>query len=265
MNLTTFRRLLTLASSGVMLCTALTPAVSASPMEMHVPGVHPIHSDVRTLPPFGAESVTPFAVGKKVLSVGDSWAVHMEAGMRAASPGTVVYGEGHYGCGILDPVDPPTPVCNQWPVLWPQLMSNFHPDAVFMMVAQWDTMPQRTEPDAPARNLDDPTLQQRFAQNLDRALDILTAGNTPVYLMNSMRVYEGGFGQEMNKLLEAAALSHPNVHILDLLDQLCVNGTCPTSIDGTTVYDVTWHTTPPAEKRLGAWILNEMFQPGYRQ
>ncbi|MEU6610911.1 SGNH hydrolase domain-containing protein [Streptomyces shenzhenensis] len=251
-----------LATLGLAVCTAFAPVASAAPTQVHTSGGNPAQAGVRAQPSLGADSVTPFAYGKKVLSVGDSWAVHMEAGMQAASPGTYLYKGGHPGCGILLPVDA-APACNQWPTQWPQMMNDFRPDAVLLMVAQWDTLPQKTAWNAPPRDLSDPTQRQRFTANLDRAIGILSARNTPVYLMNSTRIQDAS-GREMNRLLEDAVRRHANVHLLNVRDQLCEGSICPTYIRGIPVYDVTWHTTPAAEKRLGAWILNQMFQPGYR-
>ncbi|MFD8395508.1 SGNH hydrolase domain-containing protein [Streptomyces sp. NPDC059680] len=200
---------------------------------------------------------------KKVLSVGDSWAVHMQEGMRAASPGTVVYGEGIPGCGIRLTVDNVGSACNQWPVRWPQLMEEYRPDAVLLMIARWDVIPQRSTPNGPARDLTDPVERLRFEQNLDSALDILSARNTPVYVMNDVFVYNTS-SLLMNKLIEIAARHHPNVHVLNLHDQLCHANNCPSTLLGMPVYDATWHTTHGAGMRLGAWILNQMFQPGYQ-
>ncbi|WP_369228701.1 hypothetical protein AB5J52_49815 (plasmid) [Streptomyces sp. R39] len=143
------------------------------------------------------------------------------------------------------------------------MMNDYRPDAVLLMVAQWDTLPQKTAWDAPPRDLSDPVQRQRFTANLDQALNILSVRNTPVYLMNSTRIQDAS-GRAMNQLIEDAVHRHANVHLLNVRDQLCEASVCPTSIGGISVYDVTWHTTPAAEKRLGAWILNQMFQPGYR-
>ncbi|MFQ6198997.1 SGNH hydrolase domain-containing protein [Streptomyces sp. NPDC000405] len=251
-----------LTTLGLAVCTAFAPVASAAPTQVHTSGENSAQAGVRAQPSLGADSVTPFAVGKKVLSVGDSWAVHMEAGMQAASPGTYLYKAGQGGCGILLPVDA-APGCNQWPTQWPRLMNDYRPDAVLLMVAQWDTLPQKTAWNTPPRDLTDPVQQQRFTANLDRAIGILSAWNTPVYLMNSQRIHEAS-GREMNRLIEDAVRRHANAHLLNVRDQLCEGSICPNSIRGIPVYDVTWHTTPAAEKRLGAWILNQMFQPGYR-
>lgn len=259
---------MTFASLCLAACTALAaPAAWATaPTGAHMPGGGPRRAESRAEPSLGADAVTPLAAGKKVLSVGDSWAYHMEAGMRAVSPGTIVYGAGGGGCGILLPVEGVAPACNQWPTSWPQMMDTYHPDAVELMVAVWDLMPQKTSWDAPAQSLSEPAHRLRFTQNLERAINILSVRNTPVYLMNSPRVhdpYTGAWAQEMNELLEEAARSHPNVHVLNIRDQLCDAVSCPAVLHGINVYDETMHTTPAAEKRLGAWILNEMFQPDY--
>ncbi|MGI5444018.1 hypothetical protein ACQEV4_43760 [Streptomyces shenzhenensis] len=143
------------------------------------------------------------------------------------------------------------------------MMNGYRPDAVLLMVAQWDTIPQKTAWDAPPRDLTDPAQQQRFAANLDRAISILSVRNTPVYVMNSSRINDAS-GLAMNWLIDDAVRRHANAHLLNVRDQLCEASFCPTWLNGISVYDWTWHTTPAAEKRLGAWILNQMFQPGYR-
>ncbi|WP_369228703.1 hypothetical protein AB5J52_49825 (plasmid) [Streptomyces sp. R39] len=77
-----------LATLGLAVLTAFAPVASAAPTDVRASGGNPAQGGIRAQPSLGADSVTPLAYGKKVLSVGDSWAVHMEAGMQAASPGT---------------------------------------------------------------------------------------------------------------------------------------------------------------------------------
>ncbi|MEU2717684.1 SGNH hydrolase domain-containing protein [Streptomyces sp. NPDC007205] len=262
MKLNRFRLGIALATSGLALWPALASIASATPVEGHLPGASAARIGIHAEPPLGAAHVTPLAARKKVLSVGDSWAVHMETGMRAASPGTIVYGNGRGGCGIRFTADNEGSTCNQWPTLWPQLMDKYHPDAVLLMVAQWDSQPRKVTWDAPPRDLTDPDQRERFTQNLNRAVDILSARNTPVYVMNAPRI--DASARVADDLIENVARAHANVHVLNLRDQLCDANACPSPIHGIPVYDRTWHTTHGAETRLGAWILNQMFQPRYQ-
>lgn len=153
----------TLTVSGLALWAAPAPVVaSAAPVHHHLPGGIPERIGLGAEPPLGAAHATPLAAGKKVLSVGNSWAVHMEDGMRAASPGTTVYEKGIPGCGIRMTVDNQGS-CNQWPTAWQQMMDEHRPDAVLLMVAQWDSLPRQHTWAAPARDLIDPVERERFA------------------------------------------------------------------------------------------------------
>lgn len=262
MKLNKFKLGIALATSGLALWPAFASIASATPTGEHLPGASSAWVGIRAEPPLGTAHVTPLAAGKRVLSVGDSWSVHMEAGMRAASPGTTVYGKGRGGCGIRFTADNEGSACNQWPTLWPQLMDTYRPDAVFLMVAQWDSQPRKVTWDAPPRDLTDPDQRARFAENLNRAVDILSVRNTPVYVMNAPRL--DASARVVDDLIDNVARTHANVHVLNLRDQLCNDSACPSPIHGIPVYDQTWHTTHGAEMRLGAWILNQMFQPDYQ-
>lgn len=262
MKLNRLKRRVALTTSGLALCSVLAPIASAVPAEVHLlsAGASAEHIAIRGEPPMGTDRATPLAAGKKVLTVGDSWSEHMASGMRAASPGTVVYMKGCGGCGIRFTADNYGSIGNQWPTLWPQLMDKYRPDAVLLMVAQWDSQRRKVTWDAPPRDLTDPDQRERFAQNLDRAVEILSVRNTPVYVMNAVPFDVSA--RVANDVIENVARNHADVHLLNLRDQLCNADACPSRIQGIAVYDQTRHTTPEVDKRLGAWILNQMFQPG---
>ncbi|HEV2637809.1 MAG TPA: SGNH hydrolase domain-containing protein [Actinocrinis sp.] len=240
------------------------PAPAAAAAQTYGSTVSPqLRADVT--PAFGQTVLSPAVHGKTVLVAGDSWAYHMADGMLAAVPQgqDTIVDAGGGGCGIMLPTTPGTPpICNTWQSQWPLLMTRYHPDAVILEISEWDITPQQITAGGPMLNLTDPAYRARFVSNLDQAVNILTAHDTPLYLENSKMEGDKVFGPWatiMNEILREFAQNRPNVHLLDVRDQLCEDEVCPPQLDGVKVYDPTGHTTPDADRRLAVWALNTMF------
>ena len=215
------------------------------------------------LPAFGSSVLSPNAAGKTVLVVGDSWAASMGRGMSEVAPAsTTVVNAGIGGCGIMSPdASTTTAACLAWPNNWPRYMAEYRPDATMLMVGFFDVSPQKLSGDTTAKDLTDPTHRTVFADHLKQAIGVLTAGGTPLYLMDSatdVPAFQAS-AMAMNVTLREAAAQNPLVHLLDVRGQLCDDSGCPKVLDGINVYDPTRHPTLPARGRLARWALDTMF------
>lgn len=215
-------------------------------------------------PPLGAAALTKAVAGKTVLVVGDSWAANLGVGMSAVASSTAtIVNAGIGGCGIMLP-DPSTTnaTCSAWPTAWPTYMTKYKPDAVVLTVGFFDVTPQKLTGESAAHDLSDPAHLAVFENHLDKAIGILSAHGTPLYLMNSALVDKPAYHASalaMNQALATAVRTHTGLHLLDVHAQLCNDTGCPRVIDGINVYDPTQHPAPAARDRLADWALDTIF------
>ncbi|WP_190093921.1 DUF459 domain-containing protein [Streptomyces melanogenes] len=219
-------------------------------------------------PPVGAASLDPAVQGKTVLVVGDSWAGRLAEGMNAvASDRNRIVNGGMGGCGIMLPSTqsgkPPLAACLRWPTQWRLDMNVFKPDAVLLRTGNWDLEPAAFDGIATEVDITDKRFRKRFETQTARAIDILTAHGTPVYLTN-VRIAEGEYQEKsiaMNNVMRAIAVRNKGkgVHLLNLARQLCDDSGCPQEKDGHRMYDETQHPSKWSRERLATWVLNAMF------
>ncbi|MGP3691458.1 SGNH hydrolase domain-containing protein [Streptomyces sp. IBSNAI002] len=224
-------------------------------------------------PEFGAADLDPAVKGKTVLVLGDSWANSLAQGMTsAASKGNRIVNGSIGGCGIMSPRtvagQKPEDACATWADDWPAFMSRYEPDAVLLRTATWDQVPQSFGERPDERDITHPEFRKRFDEQMDRAIGILTANKTPVYLTDG-KDSTGELGDRvraMDVALRDLVKRHADkgVRLLSLKKQLCDDSGCPRTVDGQAVYDESGHPSEWARKRLATWALNSMFASSER-
>lgn len=220
-------------------------------------------------PPLGEAKLDPSVRGKTVLVVGDSWAGNLAEGMSAVSGGkNRIIDAGLGGCGIMLPRtqmghEPPA-VCAEWPFKWPAYMKKYKPDAVLLRTGNWDIVSQTFEGIPFEVDVTNPIFRERYRMEMERAISILTANDTPLYLTN-VRISEDEQYHvrtlAMNHTVRKVAKANENkgVRLLNLTKQMCNDHGCPVNLQGHYLFDESGHPAKWARDRLANWILNSMF------
>lgn len=217
-------------------------------------------------PGLGDAALGPQTNDFVVLVVGDSLARSIGEGMADVAPANniKIINAAIGGCGLLLPLEQRVngkmgatdPKCNEWPVKWPELVAEYHPDAVYLSTSFWDAATQVIDSGGDAGTLADIAFQDRWVENATLAIDSLTADGARVFLddMNS----DGLHGVQQAAV---AQIGPEKAAILPLAGQICDVSGCPQFIKGVRVMDDTGH---PAEgesrDRLARWMLNQMAQ-----
>lgn len=228
-------------------------------------------------PPFGAATLTPPAKKHTVLTVGDSHAVRFSQGMEQVSGGQYQIVNGAYGgCGLMreaqyklttygiDEAQDANHACDDWDVEWRALITKWNPDAVLLTTSYWDANAQKIDDTGTFRLITDKKFRSVYQKALRDGIDILSANGARVYLDNSLP-YLGHDMQSAEAMSKAVSevyaeqkAAGKNVGLLDIRGQVCVDTTCPSSIDGIAVADSSGHPAGESLARQSRWILNTM-------
>ncbi len=248
---------------GAMTVPAIALAVSAHWFQPPAP------------PQFGTNTLqTEGRGGLRLLIAGDSWARSIGIGMVNADSArrTTILNLGKGGCGIAIAVRERSaentdralpPDCRIWETKWPASIRTFRPNATILTVGNWDQVSKDFDGSGVFVGPCDARFQASYAAQLDKAILLLSEGNTPVFVTT---VYDNGgiIGSApdcMNQMLRAAVTRNASrgVHLLDLYAQLCLAHQCPSRVNGRGIYTETWHLADEAERRIGLWVLNSVY------
>jgi hypothetical protein len=216
-------------------------------------------------PRLGMKAIPPQARGLSVLVVGDSWARSIGVGLAKAGPlqNNTVVNAAQGGCGVMLPTQEvlgqlvATPdQCNKWPQEWPEFVAKHRPDAVVLGSAFWDQAQQVIDGTGQTQDIADPAFQDRYRENLSRAVRLLGSPRVPVLLMNAV-FSDNGWGRTagllINEQVDKVVRANPGTRLLDIRGQLCGPDSCPRELNGISVYDETGHPTSQARDQLGNW------------
>jgi hypothetical protein len=215
-------------------------------------------------PQLGDALLNADTAGLTVLVVGDSLARSIGVGIAnvSAQNHITAINAAMGGCGIMlssrfeapsGQISPTPDSCNNWPTVWPELVSKYQPTAVYLTTAFWDVAPQEIAGSNQFQTFADPAFRATYAKNIDRAIALLTAGGATVFLddMND--------NNTANAEPDAVARNAgPKVKLLWLREQLCNAAGCPPVIGGIKVLDDTGHPAGESQNRLARWVLNQM-------
>jgi len=129
----------------------------------------------------------------KVLVVGDSVAATMALGIERAQAKDhlLVWNRGVLGCGISRGGDVleggelrhQSSSCDNWPTRWGQLLDQFHPDVVVMLVGAWDVLDRRVN--GQWLRLGTPEHDQYFLHTITDAVDLLGSRGAHVVVLTT--------------------------------------------------------------------------------
>jgi peptidoglycan/LPS O-acetylase OafA/YrhL len=206
----------------------------------------------------------PSAKGNTVLMLGDSTALTLSVGLsvEAAHYGVTVVDEGILGCGVAvipelkrDGIDasvapacnPATPAAGQWPALWAGWIHTYHPALVTILAGRWEVSTVQWR--GHWTSILAPGFARYVRQQLQRAVDIASAGGAPVVLFTAP-CYDSGEQSNgapwpedrhdrlnaYNALVRKVAAANPTkAALVDLHAVACPGGDFRTAIGGVTV------------------------------
>jgi peptidoglycan/LPS O-acetylase OafA/YrhL len=129
----------------------------------------------------------------KVLVVGDSVAATMALGLVRAqqTDHLLLWNRGVLGCGISRGGDVleggqlqhQSSSCNNWPTRWGQLLDQFHPDVVVMLVGAWDVLDRRIN--GQWLKLGTPEHDAYFLQTVSDAVNLLGSRGAHVVILTT--------------------------------------------------------------------------------
>lgn len=209
--------------------------------------------------------------GPRVLVLGDSLGHDLAAALVDGAPGEFTVTDGAFdGCGVFAA---PVTVdaagrewaladgCLPWEPRWREHVRASDPDVVLVNVA-WDATEQ--ELDGVRLDACSAGYREHYAAQLDEAVAIAGEGNPgrPVLVATS-RGHTNPVAPEWARChteqVRAVAAEHPQVHVLELDDQVCSVTEClQTTPEGAAVYLDTVHFTPAGRAWLAPWLVGEV-------
>ncbi|HWL35953.1 MAG TPA: acyltransferase family protein [Frankiaceae bacterium] len=210
----------------------------------------------------------------RVLVLGDSVAQTLAAGLPDGD-GFDVVNAAALGCGLVTggyryfggQYDDP-PHCVQWPQTWGAAVARHQPDLVAVLVGRWEVMDRRL--DGEWRRLGDAAFDAYVTAQLDRAVDVVSAGGTKValvtapYYLRGERPDGGRFPEDdparvdrFNALLRDVA-ARRGVAVVELGAALAPEGTFTRHINGTLVRYDGVHISGAGARMLRPWLLRQL-------
>jgi peptidoglycan/LPS O-acetylase OafA/YrhL/lysophospholipase L1-like esterase len=244
------------------------PASRAAPAR--TAGARPAARAPATTPP---APVRAAGGPRRVLFLGDSVAQTLAAGLPDGD-GFDVVNEATLGCGLVTGeyryfggqyTSPPQ--CASWPATWSAAVARHRPDLVAVLVGRWEVMDRRY--DGEWRRLGDAAFDAHVTAELDRAVDVLTAGGAEValvtapYYLRGERPDGGRFPEDdparvdrFNVLLRDVA-ARRGVAVVELGAALAPEGTFARHINGTLVRYDGVHISGAGARMLRPWLLRQ--------
>ncbi len=224
-----------------LLVSTVTPSVAAAAGSTFAPVPPPAHP-------------VPAAARTKVLFVGDSLSVTT---FFATLPDAVSYGLAyeygpHTGCGLATAlplevrgvVGEPFTGCQDWPTWWTDLLHQYHPQVVAIIVGHWETVDRMYQ--GRMQHLGDPSFDAYERARIEQAVTVASSTGAKVAFFSSP-YYDTGESPDgtpwpeddphrvdiFNGLVRAVAAEHPGVVTVVPFGQLLSpQGRFTSTIDG---------------------------------
>ena len=235
-------------------------------------------------PDAASRPVTPPALvdrgPARVLVVGDSVALTLSADVPASlvDGRAEVTSEAILGCGVVRVprhagplLHEPAEDCHSWPTRWATAMERLRPDVAVLLIGAWEVFDVRL--DGERVPFGAPAHTALVRQELDRALDVLSAGRTevlvltvPCYAHFDDREFRDGSERNdparvawVNDRLRESATGRDDVRVVDLGGFLCPGGAFTRSLDGVQVrHDDGVHLAAEGLPVVWRWLLPEV-------
>ena len=224
-------------------------------------------------PSASARAARPPRGTARVLVLGDSVAQTLAAGLHDGD-GVDVVNEAVLGCGLLTGRhryfgrEYDEPECGGWPDRWRAAVNRHRPDLVAVLVGRWEVMDRRV--DGEWRRLGDPAFDAYVTAELERAVDVVTAGGTRMafltapYYRRGERPDGGRYPEDdparvdrFNALLRDVA-ARRGVPVVELGAALAPEGTFTRSINGVLVRYDGVHVSAAGARLLRPWLLRQL-------
>jgi len=233
----------------------------------------------RTATSEGATPSIVTATDRRVVVVGDSVAMTLAEGLRAAGTprGIAVHNHGFLGCGIshggrvwyFGRPEPIAPECARWPERWGAAVDEFDPDVAVVLVGATDAYDR--EIDGRWLGFGSPELDALLLGELRAAVDVLAARGASVALL-TVPYYEHRYAvntpddldrsvfaatrvDHFNQLLWQVTTADPRATVIDLNRFLSPDGQAHEVIDGIVVQGDGVHFTPEGAAYAADWLL----------
>lgn len=240
-----------------------------------VPSTDPAGSSV---PVPSVESTVP-AEPTTVLLLGDSTALSL-AERRTLDPGPEwnLQAFARLGCSISagNPLDAGSDVgiiqgemCDVWRTEWADAVDQVEPDITVLMVGAWEVLDHLI--DGVAVRFPDPAWFDVVGAGVRESIEIAGANENPVAVLAvpCMRQAPDTILQTLarndparvaafNEVLRQEASRHPDVHVIDLNDVLCPQGTYLEEVNGAPVRYDGVHVTTEGSNFVWTWLLDEL-------
>jgi hypothetical protein len=238
----------------------------------------------RTLSGFPVSPRSPRPVGQpaRVLVVGDSIAKTLAQRLEgpARGAGLAMINKGELGCGVArggpyryfgKQLNPPG-ICDRWPRQWAEHVGRFDPDVVLAVIGRWEVMDRVHN--GTWTQLGDPVFDRYLTDELERAVEVLSAGDaivaftTAPYFLRGERPDGGRWPEDdparvdrFNTLLREVAARHPErVAILDLNERTGRNGQYTPVIDGIAMRTDGVHFSAQGAAYLRPWLFGALIE-----
>jgi peptidoglycan/LPS O-acetylase OafA/YrhL len=253
--------------------TTTTPPPSPPPSpEPSIPG-----ADGSVAPPIVAEPVTPEPT--TVLVLGDSTALTLVENRTVdLGPEWNIQAFARIGCSISDgnPLDVDSDFaiiqgeeCARWRSEWTDAFVQVEPDISVVMVGAWEVLDHLV--DGIEIEFPDAAWFDVVGAGVRDAVEIAGGEETPVALLTVPCMQQGPDSvlptlarndpariSAFNSILQEEAAAHPNVHVVDLEDLLCPEGTYLDDVDGAQVRYDGVHLTPEGADFVWMWLVDEL-------
>jgi peptidoglycan/LPS O-acetylase OafA/YrhL/lysophospholipase L1-like esterase len=231
-----------------------------------------------SVPTPSVDSTVP-AEPSTVLLLGDSTAVAL-AERRTLDPGPEwnIQTFARLGCSISggNPLDVGSDIgiiqgeeCSWWRTEWADAHEQVEPDVSVVMVGAWEVLDHLI--DGVAIRFPDPAWFDVVREGVREAVEIAGAAETlvtllavpcmrqaPDTILSTIARNDPARVAAFNEILRQEAARHPNVHVIDLNDRLCPQGTYLEEVDGAVLRYDGVHVTAQGADYVWTWLLDEL-------
>jgi hypothetical protein len=214
-----------------------------------------------------------------VLLLGDSTALSL-AERRTLDPGPEwnLQAFARLGCSISagNPLDAGSDVgiiqgegCSMWRTEWADAHAQVEPDITVLMVGAWEVLDHLI--DGVAVRFPDPAWFDVVSAGVRESIEIAGANENlvavlavpcmrqaPDTVLQTLARNDPARLAAFNEILRQEAARHPNVHVIDLNDRLCPEGTYLEEVDGAPLRYDGVHVTTEGSNYVWTWLLDEL-------
>jgi peptidoglycan/LPS O-acetylase OafA/YrhL len=214
-----------------------------------------------------------------VLLLGDSTALSL-AERRTLDPGPEwnLQAFARLGCSISagNPLDAGSDVgiiqgegCSMWRTEWADAHAQVEPDITVLMVGAWEVLDRLI--DGVAVRFPDPAWFDVVSAGVRESIEIAGADENlvavlavpcmrqaPDTVLQTLARNDPARLAAFNEILRQEAARNPNVHVIDLNDRLCPDGTYLEEVDGAPLRYDGVHVTTEGSNYVWTWLLDEL-------